>query len=627
MYSFLTFAALLLIILIILIIFVPAWLERRAQVNRAQRDEYAAATTALEADSRSLQRTLARYRRAESELYREQVNTTQDGLNDFDNQLAALKEMLFRLRCPEMYDYLLPAKHFILFPHDIRAIVTDSRLLARIRNQIQVSTGALVAAETAAGQLNAMPEHLAALRQSLADRLARVDERVRQERAAGIIALVDYDDDLNRLRGLLNDQAAIAPDSPLRELDSGAIILERATGDVTALEENVEAMRRERTMLDERLRRAAAELDDAQAGTKAGPDAADAPPQVRPLMRRAAHLLNESAPDHRRRRDFTAAGQDVDQAGRLIATGRDLAVADRLARHLATRDDGQSLNAPITALRQELDAVLATLPPDSSVDQAQVERAAAIRRRAEVLVQRQNEIIAALEREAEAIRGRMAESWTDSRRFIVLDAEDPLARRYDRLMAAYEPARRSPASLEQFRQDAAALERTLTPWLSRLVANRERTDRLRTTLPETVDTALSTATSWHCLDDHVSFIQQRAADFETARGHFRQVTRRRDAERLMDEIEAIEREVAERLAVLQDQAGRLRFLEADVDQIVAMASQDGSGLAPESPEWARRERAFQLIAHHTTQAHAAARYEDASLALARAADLANKLAI
>ena len=36
---------------------------------------------------------------------------------------------------------------------------------------------------------------------------------------------------------------------------------------------------------------------------------------------------------------------------------------------------------------------------------------------------------------------------------------------------------------------------------------------------------------------------------------------------------------------------------------------------------------MSLIAHHTAQAHSAARYEDASLALSRAADLANRLAV
>jgi hypothetical protein len=50
-------------------------------------------------------------------------------------------------------------------------------------------------------------------------------------------------------------------------------------------------------------------------------------------------------------------------------------------------------------------------------------------------------------------------------------------------------------------------------------------------------------------------------------------------------------------------------------------------LPPDHPDRRKRERALTLIAHHTAQAHNAARYEDASLALLRAADVANKLAL
>lgn len=627
--SLLTIVSLLLIFLIALIVFIPAWLERRANHNRERRDEYTAQAGAISRDDQRLRRALARYRRAQASVYRRQFSQANDRLGELESRLTILNESLARFQCPEMFGYLLPVKHFLLFPQDIRSIVSDSRLLGQIRQQMQLAMNALSAAETAVDGLAAMPARLAAEREALSARLDQAEKTLRQERAAGIIALVDIDEDLARWRASLDEQAAIDAAAPLRELDAGAMMLESATAGIATLEAKVTELRRDRLRLDERLRRVTNQLDDAQAATKAGPDAADAPPAVRPLLRRAAGLLNERAPDHRRRRDFAAAAQDADLAECLIIAGRDLAVADRQARLLAARDDGQSLSAPIVALRQDLDAALAevaALAPDGAIAQPVVDRATALRGRAEALVQQQNEIIAALEREARAVHDQVEQTWNESGRIVVLDAEDPLARRYARLLANYEPARRSPASLAQFREEAAALERTLTPWLARLSSTEARIDRLRSSLPETIDVALNSASGWHCLDDHIAFIQQRVADFETARGHFHQVTRRRDAERLMDEIEAVERDVAERLAILEDQAARLRFLEADVDQIVTMASQAGAGLAPESPEWAKRERTFQLIAHHTTQSHAATRYEDASLALSRAADLANKLA-
>jgi hypothetical protein len=406
------------------------------------------------------------------------------------------------------------------------------------------------------------------------------------------------------------------------------LALEAAAPAIDHLEQGVAELTRTRAALDERLARAAASLDDAQAGSKAGPAAADAPPAVGPLLRRAALLLNEVAPDHRRRRDFAAANHEAAAAERLIAAGRDLAAADRLARRLVQRDDGVSLVEPIAAYRRDVDGALQAATGTRAVerlDDVQAGRAAELRRQGEILLGRQNEVIAGLEREAGAVRERLAGAWQESRALLALDDDDPLARRYERLMARYEEARRSPPALEQFRQEATAFERTLAPWVARLAASHERISRNRAALPELIDVALATAGPWPCLGEHVTFIQQRAADFETARAHFAQATRRRDAERLMDELEAVEREVAARLAVLQDQAARLRFLEADVDQIVAMAGTEAAALTPDHPDWAKQERMRQLIAHHKTTAHTAKRYEDASLALSRAADQANKL--
>ena len=86
-------------------------------------------------------------------------------------------------------------------------------------------------------------------------------------------------------------------------------------------------------------------------------------------------------------------------------------------------------------------------------------------------------------------------------------------------------------------------------------------------------------------------------------------------------------DVAERHALLNEQAARLHYLESDVLQIMTLAAADADELPPDDPARPKRERALSLITHHTAQAHSAARYEDASLALSRAADLANRLAV
>ncbi len=147
---------------------------------------------------------------------------------------------------------------------------------------------------------------------------------------------------------------------------------------------------------------------------------------------------------------------------------------------------------------------------------------------------------------------------------------------------------------------------------------------LRARLPEAIDAALDTAAPWACLAHHVAFIQQRAADFETTQAQFAAARRRRQAEPLLDELAAIERDVAERHALLNEQATRLHYLESDVLQIMALAAADE--LPPDDPARPKRERALNLIDHHTAQAHSAAP-TGTPLALSRAADLANRLAV
>ena len=52
-------------------------------------------------------------------------------------QLTAAQATLDALRCPTVYDYLLPVKHFALVPRDIGAILTDMHRVARLRGQLR----------------------------------------------------------------------------------------------------------------------------------------------------------------------------------------------------------------------------------------------------------------------------------------------------------------------------------------------------------------------------------------------------------------------------------------------------------------------------------------------------------
>jgi TolA-binding protein len=625
--SLLSVFLVILIIVVLLVIFIPAWLERRARAHGRQRDELSAELQSRVREARTLERTLIPYARGRSAHFVAGTAATRERLAALPPQFEAAQNTLDALRCPTVHNYLLPVQHFVLIPRDVGAILSDTRRVSRLRGQLRRIAQDSAAAAAALEQLVALPAALADERRAVAAQLDEVEATLRVERAAGIEQLDDLSGELNRLRGLLARQQATADGQPAA-LDEGAAALEEATTGAAALVAQSAELAAARARLDERLQRAADELDDAAAGIKSGPETA--PPATRPPLRRAAVLLNETAADHRRRRDFAAAEADAAAALRLVALARDAAAADERGRLLADRDDGVSLAAPIADLRRELTELFDGLEErlgSAAREATLVARAAELRRRAESLVARQDEVIAGLEREAAAIQERLTRGWEAARQLLPLAADDPLARRHAALLAAADGARRNPTALEQFRRDVAEFEAELAPWVTRVQAGRRRVAGLRTALPETIDAALTTAGPWACLAPHVAFIQQRAADFETTQAHFAAARRRREAEPLLEELAAIERDVAERHALLNEQESRLRYLESDVQQIMALAAADADELPPDDPARPKRERAMSLIAHHTAQAHSAARYEDASLALSRAADLANRLAV
>ena len=635
MESLLSTVIVILIFALVLVIFLPAGLERlgRGNVRRA-----AQAVTDLqerEREARRLELLIAPYARGRSTHFTAGAAAAREHLNALLAHLAAADATLARVSCPPVRDFLLPVLHFVLAPRDVAAIPLDTRRLARLRRQMRAADDKIAAVRAALDDLAALPNTLAVEQRDLAADLVALEDDLRAERAAGIDELADVERELARLRGLAAPGAATRSAGPpmLPDLDAQAVALETATAGVAPLRAAVAAIAEERARLDEALRRAMAHLDAAQAA-KAGPDPT-APAQVRPLLRTAAALLNESAPAHRRRRDFPAARADVSAADSLVALARDLTAADGTARLLAERDDGVSLSAPIGEVRRDLADLLdrvGDLPAATGRDHrarvvALVARAADLRRRAESLATRQSEVIAALERDASAIGERLGRDWLAAQRLLRLAADDPLARQQARLATDVDAARRHPEALARLREEATTFESVLAAWVTRVQEGRRRVARLREQLPVNIDAALAAAAPWACLAEHVAFIQQRAADFETTQAHFAAAHHRRAADGLLDELEAIERDVAQRLALLSEQAERLRFLEADVAHVLSVAAAETETLLPDDPVRPKRDRVLGLIAHHNAQAHAAVRYEDASLALSRAADLANKLAL
>lgn len=623
-----------LIFALLLVVFIPAILEFLSRRNRAQRDQRWADLRKLEREARQFERVLAPYRRTRSVAYQSRTILAQEKLTALTQEINGIQQLLEKVRCPVVYGYLLPAQHFVANPNHMGTIMADTRLLSEATSKLKNATRTTADFQAAFQIIGSLPAAMAMDRQTKAQRLADLEAIISKEQAEGIEALDDFLRDAATVRRLLLtwDQA-VTPDAAISSLDEGAVALETAETTLNDAFSRAAALERERAALDRRLRRIVTELDNAQAATKSGPAAADTLPQVRPLLRRAAVLLNESAPDHRRRREFNAAGADVSTAAQLIAFGRDLATADQQIKVLADRDDGMSLSEAIAGLRRELGELLERMGLDDSgsaggmTDAALAGRAAQVRTRAETLTRQQDEAIAELTREATVTRDHLEQAWLSGQSLLRLADDDPLARRYAHLLAQFTEAQRQPTALEQFRRDAAAFEGVWNPWTARIEGTKSRVGRIRSRLPDLIDQALALAAPWNCLAEDVAFIQQRAADFETIKARFTAVDHRREAEVIMDQIDAIETDIDDRFAQLKERASRLHFLESDIDQIIDLTSESMGELPAEHPDRPKWDRAARLIDHHARSAHAALHYEDASVALLRAADAANKLAL
>ncbi len=629
MESLLSAVLIILIFLVVVVLLGPAYLERLARRNIARLREYDAELQDLSREHRRYERMLASYAPARAAVYRQQTDVAGERLAAMAAAMAEADALLDEARCPKMFIDKLPVKQFVEAPHLVGIILNDARRLGRARDRLAGATRAGQETGAALEALAALPQQLAAERTALAGRLTAATAAVEGERGQGIEALDELTGHAEQMEALLADyERAAAPDASVTALDGGAMALESLATGLGQLEDKVRDAIQEREALDQHVQRATAELDNAQARTKAGPGAADAPPPVGLLLRRAAALLNESAPAHRRRREYAAAQADVTRAERLTALSRDLTATARQARLLAERDDGAGLTGGIDGLQQELNGLIERAGREAGRPQeaALAERAAQLRAKASALAQQQDEAIDELEQAALAARERLERAWEAGQHLLPLADNDPLARRRARLLDDFVAAQRRPAALEAFRRDVAAFEDVANPWVTRVQATRQLIGRLRGRLPDLIDAARAAAAPWNCLAGDVVAIQQRAADFETAQAQFAGARYRRDAERLMDEVAAIEKEIEERYAQIEERAGRLRYLEEDVAEILRLADQ-GDALPPDHPERAKRERARTFIAHHLSQARTMARYDDAAQALMRAADVANKMAL
>ncbi len=206
-------------------------------------------------------------------------------------------------------------------------------------------------------------------------------------------------------------------------------------------------------------------------------------------------MLNEAAPDARRRHDFAQADTLVSAAHQLIALGRNVSESERLLSYLEAHDAGLGFGPDIAAARRELAGLLLRLSPAVAAPEAMAElsrsadlpelagRSADLHHELSGLVQQQREAVAQLERDAVADRDRVVGAWDDSQRLLTLSNDDPLVGRYQRLLAQFTAARGDPAALQAARKDAAAFLASQREWRERLATQRQWQASFKAELP------------------------------------------------------------------------------------------------------------------------------------------------
>ena len=312
-----------LILLVVVLIFIPAYLERLSRVNLTRRAEYHRLQKELDREERRLERLLASYRRAKAEVYRLAVGKVDEQLAQIRAEISEIDQLSDTLQCPQLFDYLFPIQHFSIAPGHITSILNDSRILKRIKLQLDTVGSRLVETKEMFDRLSSLPMHLQRQHDALVRQVDSIDAVIARERNEGIEALDDFVRDVVSVRRLVSQADPVfRQESALAEIAASALALQQAEATLAEADLRATELERERVALDRRVRRAAIDLDNVQAVAKSGPGT-DVVVKVRPMLRRAAALLNESAQDHRRRREFNAAGADVTTAVQLIAFSRE----------------------------------------------------------------------------------------------------------------------------------------------------------------------------------------------------------------------------------------------------------------------------------------------------------------
>lgn len=626
------------IVLLVLAVFVPAGLEKLSRANRARFEASTRELAERRSDVSRFADALRPYDDVHSVTFREVARSAGDEVASLARQLGVIEAALANLRTPTVFDYLFPIQHFIILPGDIPAILSDALQLRHNRSALAAAatTGERVVAAIAT--FDALPARLMTTHEALARRLTALENTIQREREEGIIALDDLTRGANKAQNQLHiyrgeTDRNVTKGGPAVAYDSGATALETAAAALDDAEERAAWLVEHRTALDKQMRRISDELNalltreptPSGGGNRPGADDRD---KIYPLLRNAAVLINNSAADHRQRREFTAATADVTAAARLIAVARDLFETAQAHKILANRDEGGALNMAIITLRDDLAEQYYRLqqgvPLGENIDDL-AGQASALRERGEALLERQNAAIVALEEEVRAMQVRLEASWAAAQEQLSLAQDDPYARKRRELLEEFKRTQRRPAELEQFRRNVAGFEAELRAWAARTGRARARISRMQGETPILIDSVLLSAAPWKCFNQDVAFIQQRAANFKTVRLQFNAATHSSDAETLMKELEEIERDIHDRKAQIEEQIGRLRFLENDVERVVELSRGDVAAYPAEHPDRMRWDKTLRIIEHHVKTAHEAPRYDDASVALTRASNIASQV--
>ena len=613
----------------ILLIGLPELLVWLAGRNARQRRQLIQSVRHLENDLTHLLRQVEPFHNLQAPQYRHTYEMITGLLANVQKSRRDLVTMS-ALRFPHIPTAVWTVRYFASQPQDAASIVATFRHLRRLRRSLDAAKRVLAEAQERLKELQRMPERFRQESEALLGRLEAVQTILQEEQRQGVVALEKWRTEHGRWQQSAQalQRRLAAADISLEEADRLGQELAAVATALTQLEGSVQALHRDRLAFD--ARREAVTTSLAELG--------DMPRPLKPVAEVVHTLLAETA-DLRRDlafdeaepllktcqqwielgRTFYFTQTQVDELLRLRDDSLDPAAIDEVSSHLqrayqslasvnvlAGRQPYAPLPAPVSGTIASLTAALVQIQAQAASVQDQFKRET--KEQEQIVKGRAHELVRA---------------WNTLRRIIKLDNNEPLAKRYQSLMAQRAAANGRPAQLRAWALRAAELQHDILESASylqhRLNVIAEWMNQLSAFLRE-VDA--NEAMAWSCLQQQVAEIKEAGQALQHRWKNARATGWLDETHQRLDDVKLHYQKLQQDYEAMDRYLYQLNQMDGRIEETMGMVQQTADNIDPMT-----LSRMMGLVISNQQRAFEAATCQEALELLQRAETFANQLAM